>query len=170
MVVIEWLTPGKRSVCYMHRLHCRIPRRDCFDISNCRRYSSNPPSSPDIQSSTRPDTNNVSTLGQYHWVAALCPSSSRSTASFITGWISVGGQIVLTASAAFAAGLQTQALIVLNEDSYGPTRWQGMLFYWAILIYAMAINIWGSKLLPTANLISGENPHQPLFEIKWLMC
>ncbi|KAH7123042.1 amino acid permease [Dactylonectria macrodidyma] len=93
--------------------------------------------------------------GQYHWVAALSPASSRSAASFMTGWISVGGQTVLTSSAAFAAGLQLQALIILNDDSYIPARWQGMLFYWAILVYAMVMNIWGSKLLPTANLLSG---------------
>ncbi|KAK7408791.1 hypothetical protein QQX98_009035 [Neonectria punicea] len=48
-----------------------------------------------------------------------------------------------------------QALIVLNDDTYTPARWQGMLFYWAVLVYAMAINNWGSKLLPTANLLSG---------------
>ncbi|KAK1579732.1 amino acid permease [Colletotrichum navitas] len=93
--------------------------------------------------------------GQYHWVAALCPSSTRSAAAFATGWISVGGQVVLTSSAAFAAGLQTQALIVLNDGSYTPARWQGMLFYWAILVYAMVVNIWGHRLLPTANLVSG---------------
>ncbi|KAK1528160.1 amino acid permease [Colletotrichum paranaense] len=93
--------------------------------------------------------------GQYHWVAALCPPSTRSAAAFTTGWISVGGQVVLTSSAAFAAGLQTQALIILNDDSYLPQRWQGMLFYWAILIYGMVMNIWGHRLLPTANLLSG---------------
>ncbi|KAI8229144.1 Choline transport protein [Colletotrichum sp. SAR 10_86] len=92
--------------------------------------------------------------GQYHWVAALCPPSTRSAAAFTTGWISVGGQVVLTSSAAFAAGLQVQSLIILNDDSYIPARWQGMLFYWAILVYALAMNIWGHKLLPTANLVS----------------
>ncbi|KAK1961087.1 amino acid permease [Colletotrichum sublineola] len=93
--------------------------------------------------------------GQYHWVAALCPTSTRSAAAFTTGWISVGGQVVLTSSAAFAAGLQAQALIVLDDESYIPARWQGMLFYWAILVYGMVMNIWGHRLLPTANMISG---------------
>ncbi|KAJ4340945.1 hypothetical protein N0V95_007347, partial [Ascochyta clinopodiicola] len=93
--------------------------------------------------------------GQYHWVAALSPPSSRAAASWFTGWINVGGQIVLTASAAFAAGLQLQALIILNDDSYIPARWQGLLFYWLVLLYAAAINIWGSRMLPTANLLSG---------------
>ncbi|KAK6223612.1 amino acid permease [Colletotrichum tabaci] len=94
--------------------------------------------------------------GQYHWVAALSPPSTRSAAAFTTGWVSVGGQVVLTSSAAFAAGLQAQALIVLNNDgSYAPARWQGMLFYWAVLVYGMAMNIWGHRLLPSANLIAG---------------
>jgi hypothetical protein len=94
--------------------------------------------------------------GQYHWVAALSPASSRAASSWFTGWINVGGQIVLTASAAFAAGLQLQALIILNDDSYIPARWQGLLFYWLILLYAAAVNIWGSRMLPTANLLSGK--------------
>lgn len=63
---------------------------------------------------------------------------------------------MLTASAAFASGLQLQALIILNDDSYVPKRWQGLLFYWLILLYAAAINIWGSRMLPTANLLSGR--------------
>lgn len=91
-------------------------------------------------------------------MAALSPPSSRAVASWFTGWINVGGQIVLTASAAFAAGLQLQALIILNDESYVPQRWQGLLFYWLILFYAAAINIWGSKMLPTANLLSGKQP------------
>ncbi|KAH6976168.1 amino acid permease [Ilyonectria sp. MPI-CAGE-AT-0026] len=93
--------------------------------------------------------------GQYHWVAALCPESTKSAASWATGWISVGGQIVLTASAAFAAGLQAQSLININNDNYVGTRWQGMLFYWAILAYAAFFNIWGMKAMPHINLISG---------------
>ncbi|KAM5351184.1 hypothetical protein ACJ41O_003907 [Fusarium nematophilum] len=93
--------------------------------------------------------------GQYHWVAALSPPSIRSPMAYMTGWISIGGQTVLTSSAAFAAGLQTQSLIVINSDSYIPQRWQGMLFYWAILAYALVMNIWGHRLLPASNSFSG---------------
>ncbi|KAI0440433.1 amino acid permease-domain-containing protein [Xylaria telfairii] len=93
--------------------------------------------------------------GQYHWVAALCPPSTRSVAAWVTGWVSIGGQIVFTASAAFAAGLQIQSLIIVNDDNYVPTRWQALLFYWAILAFAGALNIWGTKLIPQVNLVSG---------------
>ncbi|KAH7389189.1 amino acid transporter-like protein [Cadophora sp. MPI-SDFR-AT-0126] len=93
--------------------------------------------------------------GQYHWVAALAPKSQMLVGSWFTGWISIGGQIVLTASAAFAAGLQLQALITVNNDGYVPQRWQGMLFYWMIILYSAVVNIWGSKVLPHTNLASG---------------
>lgn len=86
--------------------------------------------------------------------------------SWFTGWISCGGQIVLTASAAFAAGLQFQALITLNNpDSYIPERWQGMLFYWLVLVYSLAVNLWGSKIIPHTNMVSGKS-HQ-LFDLVW---
>ncbi|KAK2009726.1 amino acid permease [Colletotrichum eremochloae] len=63
--------------------------------------------------------------GQYHWVAALCPPSTRSAAAYITGWVSIGGQVVLCSSAAFAA------------------------------VYGLVMNIWGHRLLPSANMIAG---------------
>ncbi|KAK6214563.1 hypothetical protein LQW54_004284 [Pestalotiopsis sp. IQ-011] len=77
-----------------------------------------------------------------------------SAAAWFTGWISIGGQIVLTASAAFAAALQMQGLAVLNNGEYVPERYQAMLIFWLILIYAAAMNIWGHKLLPSVNLVS----------------
>lgn len=75
---------------------------------------------------------------------------------------------MLAASAAFAGGLQLQALITLNRmDSYVPTRWQGMLFYWLVLAYSTAVNIFGSKILPHTNTAAGKNGH-PL--VKRRMC
>ncbi|KAF4340158.1 amino acid transporter [Fusarium beomiforme] len=93
--------------------------------------------------------------GQYHWVAALTPASIRSPASWVTGWVSIGGQVILTSSAAFAAGLQMQALIIVNNETYVPERWRGMLFYWAVLVYAMVLNLWGDRMLPHINTLSG---------------
>lgn len=94
--------------------------------------------------------------GQYHWVAVLSPSKGRLTSSWFTAWISIGGQIMLTASAALAGGLQMQGLITLNHlDTYVPQRWQGMLFYDLILLYALIINVYGLKILAHTNTASG---------------
>ncbi|KAH7021494.1 amino acid permease [Microdochium trichocladiopsis] len=93
--------------------------------------------------------------GQYHWVAVLAPPERRAAVSWAVGWISVSGQIVLTASAAFAAGLQFQSLIAISDETYDRPRWQGMLFYWAVVVYATVVNIFGVKLLPNVNLVAG---------------
>ncbi|KAF9890350.1 hypothetical protein FE257_006016 [Aspergillus nanangensis] len=92
--------------------------------------------------------------GQYHWVAILSPRPIRSFASWFTGWISIGGQAVFTASAAFASGLQMQGYIVLNNKDYIPERYQAMLLVWLTLVYAIVINIWGHQLQPKANLLA----------------
>ncbi|CAG8942162.1 unnamed protein product [Penicillium salamii] len=123
-----------------------------LNISNCGRYVVY----PRVLLCHAVDESNGKPLGQYHWVHCLAPASYQSTASWFTGWISIGGQLVFSASAAFAAGLQFQALITLNHpDSYTPTRWQGMMFYWLILAYSTALNIWGSKILPHTNTAAG---------------
>ncbi|CAH0021633.1 unnamed protein product [Clonostachys rhizophaga] len=93
--------------------------------------------------------------GQYHWVSAMSPPSKRSLPAFLTGWISIGGQILFSASAAFAGGLQMQGLIVLNNDGFVSEPWQGVLFYWAILAYSAATNIWGLRVLPHINTAAG---------------
>lgn len=139
----------KRSFVPLHDVHCRLLRRNRVHLSHRRRYDLS------IANYNRRADTDACNIGQYHWVAALCPESTKSAASWATGWISVGGQIVLTASAAFAAGLQAQSLININNDNYVGTRWQGMLFYWAILAYAAFFNIWGMKAMPHINLISG---------------
>ncbi len=79
----------------------------------------------------------------------------------MTGWISVGGQIVFTASAAFSAALMTNALVVLDHESYIPQRYQGMLFYWAVLLCAGVGNIYAMGAMPKMNLLSGSFPPAP---------
>lgn len=62
----------------------------------------------------------------------------------------------MTASAAFAGGLQLRGLISINNDSYVPTQWQGMLFYWMVLLYALVTNLLGTTPLSIMNLGSGK--------------
>ncbi|KAH8886574.1 amino acid permease [Thozetella sp. PMI_491] len=93
--------------------------------------------------------------GQYHWVTALAPDSINRGTAWITGWISIGGQIVLTASAAFLASVMVQGLILLGNETYEGERWHTMLIYWALLIYAALMNTVAIKALPTANIVSG---------------
>lgn len=96
-------------------------------------------------------------IGQYHWVAMLAPKHLSRSPSWYTAWISIGGLIVLTASSAFAAGLQYRALILITTPDYAPQPWHGLLFYWLILAYSLLLNLYGSKYLAGVNLWSGKS-------------
>jgi len=41
-----------------------------------------------------------------------------------------------------------QGLLVLNDDSYVPKRWQGTLLLWAALVVVVIINTIGARVLP----------------------
>ena len=43
----------------------------------------------------------------------------------------------------------------LNNPNFVVQRWQGMLFYWFILAYVLALNVWGSRILPHVNIAAG---------------
>ncbi|PPJ60911.1 hypothetical protein CBER1_06226 [Cercospora berteroae] len=92
---------------------------------------------------------------QYYWVAMLAPSKIRPVSSWLTGWINIGGQLALTASAALSAGLLFQALLILNNPSYTPQRWHGVMFYWLVLAYSLAVNVYGERFLAHSNDAAG---------------
>ncbi|KAJ2992806.1 hypothetical protein NUW58_g2040 [Xylaria curta] len=85
--------------------------------------------------------------GQYHWVAMLAPQSSRKFLSFITGWVTFAGWQAVTASAAYLIGSLLQSVIILLDPNYTPQPWQTLLFFWAILAFAVFINTVASKTL-----------------------
>ncbi|KAF2794551.1 putative GABA permease [Melanomma pulvis-pyrius CBS 109.77] len=85
--------------------------------------------------------------GQYHWVAMLAPDSSRRFLSYITGWMTIAGWQAVTASAAYLIGTLLQSVIIMVKSDYIPQPWQTMLFFWAILAFAVFINTVASKTL-----------------------
>lgn len=93
--------------------------------------------------------------GQYHWVAAFAPTKIRPFSSWITGWINIGGQLCLTASAALSAGLLFQGLLTLNNPDYAAQRWHGVMFYWLVLAYSLVVNVYGSRILAQSNIAAG---------------
>ncbi|CAI0644686.1 unnamed protein product [Colletotrichum noveboracense] len=86
--------------------------------------------------------------GQYHWVTALYPVLGRNFMAWMTGWITIGGQIVLTASIAFACVLHVVGfvaiLVVLSvmsdknsasfvfTDVYNETGWSSDGVAWLV--------------------------------------
>lgn len=92
--------------------------------------------------------------GQYHYVHALSSKNTAKPLSWIAGWISVFGWQSLAASAPFLAGTMIQGLLVLSDPTYAFQRWHGTLFYWAVILIATLINVFGAKLLPAVENVS----------------
>src|SRR5262245_23774346 len=81
--------------------------------------------------------------GQYHWVSEFAPKSCQRFLSYIVGWVSALGWQAATAGSAFLAGTMIQGLIVLNNENYVPTRWEGTLLTVGISLVAFFFNTYG---------------------------
>lgn len=57
------------------------------------------------------------------------------------------GWQAVTASAAYLVGSLLQSIIIMAKSDYIPQPWQGMLFFWVILAFAVFINTVASKTL-----------------------
>lgn len=77
----------------------------------------------------------------------LAPRSYRKFLSFITGWVTLIGWQATTASSAYLAGTILQSTILMLDTRYTPQPYQAMLLGWAVLAFAVAINVVGSKTL-----------------------
>ncbi|KAJ8061631.1 hypothetical protein OCU04_009438 [Sclerotinia nivalis] len=111
--------------------------------------------------------------GQYHWVYLLAPPSYRKILSYVTGthpyppcirsnmremWhanegllsgcTTCIGWLAATATTSLFCSSLVQALIVLNNDTYIPTRWQGTLLLRATIFVAITVNLAASPILP----------------------
>ena len=103
--------------------------------------------------------------GQYHWVSMLAPPWSQKILSYITGtllmaplptdidsyitgWLTVLGWQASFATANFVSAALIQGLIVLTRPSYDPQPYQHMLLFWAVMAFAVFINVLASTVLP----------------------
>ena len=66
----------------------------------------------------------------------------------MTGWVLVCGWVVGCASGMFLAATQIQGLWVLNYPDYVFQRWHGTMLFWAIMLLAASVNIFGIRILP----------------------
>ena len=64
------------------------------------------------------------------------------------GWLIVIGWLGAFASTCYLSASQIQGLVVLNHASYTPQPWQTLLLFWAIVAFAVFVNVVTSTLLP----------------------
>ncbi|KAF2096693.1 putative amino acid transporter [Rhizodiscina lignyota] len=90
--------------------------------------------------------------GQYHWVSEFAPRSSQRFLSYCSGWLSAISWQSIIALDSYLVGVIIQSLIVINNDSYVPKRWQATLLIWASVIGMGMFNVVAAKRL---HLIEG---------------
>ena len=62
-------------------------------------------------------------------------------------WITYTGWQAFVTSSVYLIGTIIQALIILNNDSYIPQAWQGILLFWAVLGFGVFVNTIARKAL-----------------------
>jgi choline transport protein len=65
----------------------------------------------------------------------------------VKGWLTVTGWEFGQASGAFLGATIIQGLIIFNQPTYAPTRWQGTLLYYAVLAFMVFINTFLARWL-----------------------
>jgi choline transport protein len=73
----------------------------------------------------------------------------RTDFSKIFSWIG------LCAAVPFVSALCLQGLIILNDETYIPQRWQATLLMWAFLSLPVLGNVYGRKLLKAVEIMGG---------------
>ncbi|RAL03503.1 choline transport protein [Aspergillus ibericus CBS 121593] len=86
--------------------------------------------------------------GQYHWVSMMAPRWCQKYISFLTGWLIVIGWLGAFTSTCYLSASEIQGLVVLNHASYVAEPWQAVLLFWAIVAFAVFVNVVASTMLP----------------------
>jgi len=92
--------------------------------------------------------------GQYYWVYKLAPSDYyRNFSSYVIGWLTSLAWVATVAIETLLAGTIVQGLIKLNYPTYDAELWQGTLLTWAVIAFAMAINIFKPDFFPKLEIM-----------------
>ncbi len=63
-------------------------------------------------------------------------------------WLVICGWQAILAGSGYLGGNMILALAQLNHPSYSPALWQGTLVYWGVMVVAILIIGYASKILP----------------------
>ncbi|TXT07728.1 uncharacterized protein COLE_04652 [Cutaneotrichosporon oleaginosum] len=92
--------------------------------------------------------------GQYDWAYILAPPALRRPLSFVTAWNVTAGWVALGATAA-TVGARFILGIVALWNGTPPRAWHVFLITLAFVLHAAVLNVFGARLLPLINRVSG---------------
>ncbi len=91
--------------------------------------------------------------GVYYWAAMLATKEWAPLTSWITGWLTLVGNLTVTTSINFSGGqLILSAISIFNED-FVANAWQTVLAFWAVMLVCALVNIFGSRYLDLINKV-----------------
>lgn len=70
--------------------------------------------------------------GQIHWSAVLAPQGYGPAFSFACGWLTILGQVALSAAAAFVVGGNYVGMFILTHQDFVSSRYQTIIGYWGV--------------------------------------
>ena len=88
---------------------------------------------------------------QYYWSFMVSSDKHRALAAYVSGWISVLGWWLGSASVCNFIASMVLAIVTLWYPVYTIERWQQWLVYVGIVWLGVAINVFGSRLIPAFN-------------------
>jgi choline transport protein len=78
----------------------------------------------------------------------LAPRSTVKFLSYMCGWLTVIGWQATFATACFLTGTLMQGVAVLTRPNYVPQSWHPTMYFWAVVAFAVGINVVGRNVLP----------------------
>ncbi|GAA5983798.1 hypothetical protein JCM10908_005931 [Rhodotorula pacifica] len=93
--------------------------------------------------------------GQIAWTEKLAPARCASFLRYWVAWLTAAGWIAITMSACFICSVSITAIAAACNSSYVPKAWHTAMIFWALALFALAANVWGTRLLSPMNNIVG---------------
>ncbi|KAI2714173.1 hypothetical protein CBS147318_6914 [Penicillium roqueforti] len=91
---------------------------------------------------------------QYYWAFCLASKDWRAFASYMNGWLSILGWWLASGAACNFIASLILSIVVLWYPDYEIQNWQQWLVYLGIVWLSVALNTWGSQLLPLYNRLN----------------
>lgn len=86
--------------------------------------------------------------GVYYWSYMMSTPKYRALTSYVVGWLSLCGNIIVTLTANFGTTQLILASVNLYYPDYLPKPWHTVLTSWGLIIVVGTIAILGQKALP----------------------
>lgn len=91
--------------------------------------------------------------GLYYWSFILSKPKYAPLTSWITGWLLLVGNWMSTCAITFGGAQLILSGVSLLRPDYIPNAWETVLTFWAVMLFCLAVNVFGVKYLNLINTL-----------------